>query len=155
MNVVTLVLLRLGPFHRDAMRIGPSVLTDAGNLPGNFDSLLAGLDGEAAVGDFRRNDGLRKLADHSELVAKIRVESLEPRGHANDGCAAAIGDDGAVVDVLHVGRFDEGVVQILIGGVEWMIDLKGAARFADVSLHSHLAIERTSVPGALAFGVNS
>src|ERR1700722_17500919 len=132
MDVVTLVLLRLGPFHRDAMRIGPSVLTDTGNLPGNFDSLLAGLDGEAAVGDFRRDDVLRKLADHPELVAKIRVESLEPRGHANDGCAAAIGDDGAVVNVLHVGRFDEGMVQILIGGGQWKVDFKGVARVSEV-----------------------
>src|SRR3984885_4088333 len=151
---MTLVPLRLVHFRLDAMRIGPSVLTDAGDLPGNFDSRLAGLDGEAAVRDFRRDDGLRKLADHRELITEIRVESLEPCGHADDGCAAAIGDDGAVVDILHIGRFDEGVVQILVGGVEWMIDLKGAARFAEVSIHFHLAIERTGFSGALAYGVN-
>jgi len=79
---------------------------------------LAGLDGEAAVGHFRRDDGLRELADHRELITKIRIESLEPRGHADDGRAATVRDHVAIVDVQHVGRFDEGVAQILIGGVE-------------------------------------
>jgi hypothetical protein len=36
MDVVTLIPLQLVDFHLDAMRIRPSVLTDASDLPGNF-----------------------------------------------------------------------------------------------------------------------
>src|SRR5580698_5328138 len=143
MDVVTLVRLCLIHFHLDAMRIGPRVLTDAGDLPGNFNARFAGFDGEAAAGNLCGDPGLGGLADGCELIAKIRIESLKPRGHTHDGRAAPIGDDRAVVDVLHVGRFDEGVVQILIGGVEWMIDLKRAARFADGASGLHVAQEKT------------
>jgi hypothetical protein len=136
---VTLVPRRFFHLHLDAMRVGPGVLTDAGYLPGNFDPFLVGLDREAAVGDFRCDDGLRKLADHGELIAEIRVKSLEPRGHADDGRAAAVGDDVSVVDVHHVGRFDEGVVELLIRRIERMIDLKGAAAFAEIARNVNVA----------------
>src|SRR5580658_4198880 len=124
------------------MRVGPGVLTDAGDLPGNFHSRLTGLDGKAAIiGDFRCDDGLRELADHGELIAKICVESLEPRGHGDDGCAAAIGDDVAVVDVHHVGRFDEGMVEILSRRVERMIDFERAAGLGKSSKNFHITVE--------------
>src|ERR1700733_318391 len=148
MNVVTLVPLRLVHFHLDAMRIGPGVLTDAGDLPGNLHPGFAGLDGKAAVRHFYCDDSLRELADHRQLITEIGVESLEPRGHGDDGCATAVGDHVAVVDVHHVGRFDEGVVEIFVRGIEWMIDLKGAAGFAERASNIHVAIEIAGVKSA-------
>ena len=53
MDVVALILRRLFHFHLDAMSVSPSVLTDAGDLPGNLHARLAGFDREAAVADFR------------------------------------------------------------------------------------------------------
>src|SRR5580658_3010756 len=103
MEVVTLVPRRLLHFHLDAMRVGPRVLTYAGDLPGYFHSWFAGLDGEAAVVHFCRDHGLSKLADHRELIAEIGVESLEPGRHADHRGSAAIRGDVAVVDVHHVG----------------------------------------------------
>ncbi len=52
MDVVTLIVGRLVHFHLDAMRFGPSVLTDAGDLPGDLHAGLAGLDSKAAVCHF-------------------------------------------------------------------------------------------------------
>src|SRR5580704_3835072 len=120
MYVVTLVPRRFFHFDLDAMCVGPSILTDAGDLPGNFDSRPAGFYREAAIAYLRRYNGLRELADHGELISKIRVERLKPRRHCDDCRAAAVCDDGAVVDILHVGRFDEGVIEIFVGRVERM-----------------------------------
>ena len=97
MDIVTLILGRLVHFHLDAMGVGPSILTDAGHLPGDFHSRLTGLDGEAAIGYFRRDPGLGGLANRGELIAEVRVEGFEPRGHGDDGRAAAVGNDVAVV----------------------------------------------------------
>jgi hypothetical protein len=120
MKIVTLVPLRLVLFHRDAMRVSPCVLTDAGDLPGNLYTRPAGFDGEAAVGYFRRDPGLRGLADGGELIAEIGVESVEPGGHGDDSRSAAVRNDVAVINVLHVGRFDERVVEIFVSRVERM-----------------------------------
>src|SRR5271170_7463236 len=103
MEIMTLVARRLLHFHLDAMGVGPTVLTNACDHPGNFHARLARFDSEAAVGDFRRYDSLCKLPDHRELIAEVRVESLEPGRHADDGGSAAVRGDVAVVDVHHVG----------------------------------------------------
>src|SRR3984957_5453224 len=155
MDVLALVRLRFVHFHLDAMRIGPGVLTDASILPVNFDSRLAGLDGEASVDDFRRDDGLRKLADHGELIAEIGIQSLEPRGHADHRCAAAVGDDVTVIDIHHVGRFDEGMIEIFVRRIERMIDLKGAAGLAETASDGNVALEISRVRTTGAGGVNS
>jgi hypothetical protein len=66
------------------------------------------------------------LADGRQLIPEIRVERFEPTGHRHDGGAAAVGDDIAIVDVHHVRRFDERVVEVFVGGIERMIDFEGA-----------------------------
>src|SRR5579862_1170034 len=144
MDVVPLVVLRLVHFHLNAMRVSPRILTDARNLPRDLYLRFAGLDSETAVGDFQRDDGLRKLTDHGELITEIRVERFKPRGHRDDSRAAPVGGDVAVVDVFHVERFDEGVVKILVGWIEWMIDFKGAAGFAEAAVNADLTVEETS-----------
>src|SRR5580704_2631954 len=141
MDVMPLVLCCFVYFHPDAMRVGPGVLADAGDLPGNLHARLAGLDGETSICDFRRDPGLGGLANGGELIAEIRVQSLEPRRHRDDGCAAGIGDDSAVVNVFHVRRFDEGMVEILSRRVERMVDFERATGFGESSKNVHVTIE--------------
>src|SRR5204862_2146904 len=69
----------------------------------------------------------RVAPDAGELVAVVAVESLEPVGQCDGGGAGIVENRHAVVNVLHVGGFDEGVVEVLVGGVEGVIDLEGAA----------------------------
>src|SRR5580698_3928151 len=141
MEVVTLVLRRFVHFHLDAVRVGPGILTDSGYHPGHLHARFAGFDCETAVGDFCCDDGLCELADHGELIAEIGVQCLEPRGHADYGCPAAVGDDSPVVDIHHVGRFDEGVIQVLVSGIQRVIDFEGAAAFAERAVNLHIAEE--------------
>ncbi len=61
MDIVALIPGRFVHLHRAAMRVGPGVLADARHLPGNLHARLAGLNGEAAIGDFRRDDGVYAL----------------------------------------------------------------------------------------------
>ena len=75
MDVVTLVGRRFLYFHLDAMRVGPGVLTDAGNLPGNFHVRLVGLDGECLIRNLGSDPGVCGLADGCELIAEIAVEA--------------------------------------------------------------------------------
>src|SRR5580700_12011142 len=153
MEKVALVPRSLVHLHLDAMSIGPRVLTDTGHLPGNLDVRLVGLDGKAAIRDFRTNDRSRKLADDGELIAEVRIESFKPRGHRYDRRATAIGEHRTVVNVHHVRRFHEGVVEILVGRIERVIDLKGAAGLGDTAADHHIAIELPGNKGTL--GVNS
>src|ERR1700691_1120375 len=141
MDIVALVLRRLVHFHLNAMRVGPGVLTDAGHLPGDLHVRFVGFDDEAAIGDFRRDDGSRKLADHGELIPEVAVESFKPRGHRDGGCAAAVGERVAIVNVHHVGGFHEGMIEIFIGRIERMIDLEGAAALAEAAGNLHVAVE--------------
>jgi len=155
MDAVAVVPCGLVHFNLDAMRVGPSVLTNAGDLPGNLHVGLAGLDGETAISHFCRDDGLRELADHGELIPKIGVQRLEPRGHRHHRCAARVRGDVPVVDVHHVGRFDEGVVEVLISGVERVIDLKGAAGLAEMAVDVHIAREIAAAGAGAGLGVYS
>jgi hypothetical protein len=141
MEVVTLVPGGFVHFHLNAMRAGPGVLADSGDLPRNLDAWLIRFDGETAIRHFLRDDSLRELADYRELIAKIRVQRFEPRGHGDDGRTAAIRDRIAVVDVHHVGRFDEGVVEILVSRIERMIDLERAAGFLEIASNTYGALE--------------
>src|SRR5580698_10142345 len=49
MDIVALILRRFICFHRDAMRVGPGVLTDARHLPGNFYVRLVAFDHKSVV----------------------------------------------------------------------------------------------------------
>jgi hypothetical protein len=87
---------------------------------------------------------LARIDHHSELIAEIGVEGFKPCRHRDNCRATAVCDDVAVINVHHVGRFDEGVVEIFIGRIEWMIDLKGAPGLAEIAGNVHVASE---IPG--------
>src|SRR6202041_2389562 len=80
MQIESSVALRLRYLDWNAMCVRPSVLPDAGHLPGDFDVGLVRLDAELVVGHLAGDNGLRELANDRELVAKVPVQGLEPIG---------------------------------------------------------------------------
>ena len=143
MQIVPLILRRLVHFHGDTMGVGPGVLANPGDLPGDLYVGLVGFDDEAAIRHFRRDNGLRELADDGELITEIRVESFKPCGHRDDGRATAVGNDVAIVDVHHVGRFDEGMVEVFVSGIEGMVDFEGSSRLRKVAGNMYVSVEYT------------
>jgi hypothetical protein len=139
-QIMTLVRLGLLNLHGNAMRLGPGVLPDAGHLPGDFHVRLVRPDGEHIVVDLGSHDGMGKLADRRQLIAEIAVQRFEPAGQRDRGVAPAVGDDGAVVDVFHVRGFDEGVIQVLVGRVQRMVDLERSAGLGKIAVHQHIAV---------------
>jgi putative transposase len=131
MHVVALIGRRLVHFERNAMGVGPGVLTNARHLPGDLDIGLVGLDRENAVGDFRRDPDLGGLSERGELIAEIAIQRFEPARHGYNSRAARVGDGVAVIDIHHVRRFDEGVVEVLVGGIRGMVDHKRSAGFGE------------------------
>jgi hypothetical protein len=67
------------------------------------------------------------------LVAEITIQGFKVIGQRYRCRAVFIGDHIAVVNVHHVGGFDEGVVEILVRRIERVVDLERATAFADAS----------------------
>src|SRR5262245_7666469 len=128
------------------MRVGPGILAYSGHLPRNLDAGRAGPDSEAVIADLCGNNGLRKLADDGELVAEVAIECLEPIRQSHDCIAIRVGSDIAVVNVHHVRRLDEGVVEVPVSGVEWMVYLEGSSRFREVANYLDVARESPGEP---------
>ena len=103
------------------MGVGPSVLTDARDLPGYLHAGFSAGNLELVIGHFLRNIHRREAADAGELVAEVTVERLELVGELDDRRTACIQRDYTVVDVHHVGRFDKGMREILIRRVHGMV----------------------------------
>jgi len=74
------------------------------------------------LSDLTGHDGLRKLADHRQLVTEIAVESAEILGEHHRRIAVSVRDDVAAVDVHHVRRLDDRMVEVLVGRIQGMID---------------------------------
>src|SRR5208282_1756817 len=150
MEIGTALNLRLLLFDGNAMSIGPGILADAGHLPGNLHVGFVRLDTESTVSYLTGHDCLCELADDGELIAEIAVQGFKPLWQGNYGIALRIGDDISVVNVHHVRGFDEGVVEILVGGIERMIDLERTARFREVAVDIHISVEPRSPAGGAA-----
>src|SRR5260370_2562774 len=132
-------LVALVFFYLNAVGVGVSIVPDAGHLPAHLHMWAVGPDGKAVVLDLARDDGLRELSDDGQLIAEVLVEGLEPVGQGHGGVAARVGGDVAVVDVHHVGGFDEGVRKIFVGRVEGMVNLERAAALGEVADHVYAA----------------
>jgi len=85
---------------------------------------LVGLDRETIADNFARDNGLRKLANHGQLISKILIEGSKVMRQADVRFALGVSRDIAVVDIQHVGRLDEGVPEILGFWVKRVIDRK-------------------------------
>src|SRR5262249_13424036 len=71
----------------------------------------------------------------------------EPIRQGDLGFAIGISAHGAVVEVLHIGRFNEGVNEVFIFRIERMINLEAATGLFDHTGNSHLAAEVACIAG--------
>src|SRR5437870_5540790 len=106
---------RLVLFDRNAMRISPGILTNAGYLPGHFGACSAASDGEMIVRYLSRNVQIwGRRADCGELVTKIFIERAKPIGQRYRGAPSSVELYRAVIDILHIGRLNKGMVEVLV-----------------------------------------
>src|SRR5579863_7613608 len=152
MKVETLELGFLLFFHWNAIRVRPGILANSRHLPGHFDAGQAGSDLELVVLDLLRDYRLCKLTDDGELVAEIPVEHIEPIWQRDSCQTGAVCGDVAVVNVHHVRRFDEGVVEVLIGRIERVIDMELSTCFGKFAVDVDIAVEKRRVAPALVIG---
>jgi hypothetical protein len=152
MQVVTLFGRWLVFFCRNPVGIGVSVVTDASHLPRNSYGRFARPNYKAVIGNLLRNNRLGKLAHHGQPVAEITVECFEIVGENDGRKSTPIRCNVPVVDVHHVGRFDERVGEILVRRIERMVGPFGAriARTGTTSGRwSVIWMVATSVPNAV------
>src|SRR6266545_6250337 len=134
MQIETAFRLDLGLLDRDPIRVREAVVPDSCDCPGNLRAGLPSGNPELIardlLGDVEVGSG---RADRCELVAEVAIERFEPVGKKNHGFHCRIEKDVSVVNIHHVGRFDEGVVQILVLGIQRMIDLESPSAFGESS----------------------
>src|SRR2546423_9378836 len=111
-------------FCLDLQRIGfgECIVTHSRDLPRDFHVRNTGANRKLMPRDLLADDGLRKLSDHSELVAEIGVEYFEPVRQRICCLPAAVGSDVPSVDVHHFRRLNRSMSQIFIGRVKRVID---------------------------------
>jgi hypothetical protein len=74
-------------------------------------------------------------ADRGQLIAEIFVQRVKPLRHSHNGFAITIECRNTVVDVLHVWRFDERVIEVLVARIQRMVDLERSSLFGEISKH--------------------
>lgn len=128
MQVISAFMSRFLFFHRNAMGVGVGIVTDAGDLPRNFHAGFSASDLETVAGDFFCHVEVWSWsADGRELVAKVTIQRLKPCWKLHPGFTVGIEDGVAVVNIHHVRGFDKGVVEILVFGIERVIDFEPTA----------------------------
>src|SRR5258708_1468298 len=142
-QVVAPLALGLLDFYWNAMGVGPGILANAGYLPGHFHPGFAAGYLELVVRHFLGNVQRSETANASELVAVVLVERPEPFGQVDDRLTVGVKHDVAVVDVHHVRRFDKGVVEVLVGGIQRIINLERAAALAEISRNVDIACKES------------
>src|SRR5690606_16192749 len=101
--VAGLVLLQ-----RDREGLCVRIVATARNLPRDACTGRSARDREPVAGDFLADvQPGRRQADRGELIAKRLVQRLEPGRQLDPRSAAGVQRGNAIVEVLHVRRFDE------------------------------------------------
>src|SRR5215471_7829087 len=153
MQIVTALAIGLHLFDWYAVRVGPRILADAGYLPRNLHARRAAGDFEMIVGnlfgDIERRPG---SADRGQQVPKVSVECPEPFRQFDDRFSSGIQSNHTIIDVHHVGRFDERMIQVLVRRIGWMINLERATALRQVAGDRDIAEKLTSQPGSGAAG---
>src|SRR5579872_2628513 len=121
--------------------VRPRILANARDLPRDLNVGFVGLNAELVIGYFGGHDRLGKLADNRQLIAEVAVESLEPFRQSHNRIALRVCRYLSVIDVLHVGGFDERMIEILVGGIERMIDLERSTRLRQIAGDIHVTRE--------------
>src|SRR6516165_291455 len=138
-DVITPFALGLLHLYRNAMYVGPSILADTGDLPGDFHPRLAPRDLELVVCDFFRDVHRSEASDTGELVAKVAVDGPEPIGKRDHCFTVGVKHHVAVVNVQHVGRFHERVIEVFVRGIQRMVDLEGTGILEQGSVNIDVA----------------
>src|SRR5580700_36512 len=135
MQVMPLLLRRLFYFHLDAVGIGVGVVANARYLPGDFPGRLASGNAEAVPRNFACDVEARlRPPNRSQLITEVAIQSLKISGEGDPRGSVGVKRRQAVIDIHHVGRLDEGVVEIFVGGIERVVDLERAAALAEAAL---------------------
>src|SRR5437899_2861956 len=82
------------------------------------------------AGDFLRDVKRGILPNRRKLVSEILIQSLKPIRERDNGLTVRSEDDDAIIDILHVRALDEGVIEVLVGRIERMINLERPSSFA-------------------------
>lgn len=136
-EIAALLGFRFLHFDRAAVRVGLGIVTDTRHLPGNLRSGLAASDLETIPGYFFCNVEIGAgRSDGGQLIAEILVQRFKIAGELDRGASVGIQHDDAVVNVLHVRRFNRSVEQILLGGLQRVVDLETLGR-ADNGARGH------------------
>lgn len=141
---------RLHFLHRDPVRLRPGILADAGDHPGHPGAGQSARNDEASVAHGLRDEQAgHRGVQRRELVAEVAIQGLEPVRHFHDRRSAGIEHRDAVVDVLHVRRFHEGVVEVLVLRIQRVVDAETAAALAQAAVDLDVA-EEAAGQGAAA-----
>ena len=132
-------------FHGSAVSIGPCILANTGHLPGDFDVRFVRLDGEGVVSDLRSDPCLCWLTNCRELIAEVTIESLKPLRQFDHCLTTGVGGHVAIIDVLHLGRFDGGVEQIFVGWIQRMVDVHRRRGLVTAVLYENAPLEIAGV----------
>jgi hypothetical protein len=121
-DVVSTLAAALLRFDLHGVSVGPGIVSNAGYLPGHFDIRLVSSNSKFVSGDLAADDGLSELSHDGQLIAEITIGGFKPFRHCDDGISVVIGDDISIVEIDHVGRLKGRLREVLVGGVQRMVD---------------------------------
>jgi hypothetical protein len=91
------------------------------------------------VGDFAPDHGLGELSQDRELIAEVAVEGFEPVGQGDDRIARRVCNHVAVVDVHHIGRLHERVIEVLVRRIKRIVNLERTAILGEAAFNLYVA----------------
>src|SRR5260370_15220230 len=139
-------LVALVFFYCDVVGVGVGVMTDAGHLPAHFGMRTPAGNQEVVVLNLTSNIKVRsRRANSRELVAEVLVQRLEVIRQCHPGLAFAVDGHHTIVDVFHLGRFNRGMIEVLVGGIKRIVNFevfgssRNGAADAESSSYMHVA----------------
>jgi hypothetical protein len=136
--------IRLHLLDLDTVGVCERIMANARHLPWHFSSADAPSNLELVTGDFV-GDIRHECGTHrGELITEVSIQCLKPIGHADECLHGAIKHRDSVINILHVGRFHEGMGQILVLWIQRMVDPECACAFEKDTGHVRVTVE---IPG--------
>src|SRR5579863_8231969 len=155
MQVKSAIGLRFLHLDRNAVSVSPRILANAGDLPGDSHAGTPAANLELVVGQLLGDIDRSKATNTSELVAEIAVQHAEPVRHLDSCLTVCVQRGHAVIDVLHVRRLDERMVEVLICWIERVIDFERTTCLREVAIDVDIAVEKRRVAAVLLVGKQS
>src|SRR4029077_11762862 len=134
-----------------------SIVANACHLPGYFHAGFAARYFKMISGHLLRDIEIGCwCADSGKLVTEILIQGAEIIWQGHHRLTLFIQGHGAVIDVLHVGRLNKGVVEVFVRRISGVIDLEGAATLSEIAIYLNIAAEQTGdgISGCRS-GINS